>query len=93
MIIKSALSSKAQASTVFKALTSNGSINRYEAEKLGVCHLAPRIHYLKSLGFVFSYKDETVSDQYHIQHKGIRRYWIDWSKTPNELKKFVGGEE
>lgn len=90
--IKFASSSKAQALTTLKFIQQHGSINRYEAEELGICHLAPRIHFLKAIGFIFSHKDQTVLDQYNIQHRRIRRYWLDLDNTPSEIKeKFAGG--
>jgi len=70
----------------------NGSINRYEADQIGVCHLAARVQNLEELGLEYKYSDENgVADFHGILHNGIRRYLVDWDKMTSKSKEFFAG--
>ena len=63
----------------------NGSINRYEADQIGVCHLAARVQNLEERGLVYNHIDENgIKDFHGISHNGIRRYVIDWKRMTHE---------
>ena len=91
---KHALSASNQQIIVAKYITKHGSINRYEADAIGVCSLAPRINELKNKGFVFDWIDQIVLDPHGTEHKGVRRYWFDYSAMTQEqitkLNKLLG---
>jgi hypothetical protein len=77
--LKQVKSTLQQIRKVFNYMEENGSINRYEAYKNGVCHLAARIQNLEELGLVYNYIDEdNVKDFHCLAHNRIRRYFIDW---------------
>ena len=69
-----AKSTLSQQVIVAKHILACGSINRYEADALGVCHLAARIKELKHKGFKFNWIDQITTDLHGIEHQGIRRY-------------------
>lgn len=71
---KRALSTQNQQIIVAKYILEHGSINRYEADAIGVCHLAARIKELKYKGFPFNWIDQITTDLHGIEHHGIRRY-------------------
>lgn len=83
-----ALSASNQQKIVVKYITQNGSANRYEADAIGVCHLAARIKELKYKGITFSVIDETVTDPHEIVHKRVRRYSIDWKSISPEATEY-----
>lgn len=87
---KLALSSKAQAIQVFLYANEFGSLNRYDAEIIGICHLAPRINELSRKGVVFDFVDENnIEDRFGFRHNGIRRYSINWQKMkPKAIRYF-----
>lgn len=87
-----AQSSEAQARKAFKYMFMTGSINRYEADRLGICYLAARVQDLEQKGFRYRYQDENgVADFHGITHDKIRRYFIDWqSISPEARAYFVG---
>lgn len=91
---KYALSTRNQQIVVAKYIVQEGSINRYEADFKGVCHLAGRIKELKYRGFAFNWSDETVTDLHGIKHSRVRRYWFDYKamhqKDLEKLNKFIG---
>ncbi len=88
---KMASSADVQAIQVFHYTNEHGSINRYDAEEVGVCHLATRIIELKDLGVVFDYIDENnIEDRCGYEHNGIRRYFINWQKmSPEAIQYFT----
>jgi len=78
---KRAYSAEIQTIKVVKFMNEFGSINRYEADYIGVCHLAARIKELKERGLECLHIDENnIKDFHDIEHDGIRRYFIDWQK-------------
>ncbi|KKO45393.1 hypothetical protein WG68_10070 [Arsukibacterium ikkense] len=87
-----AQSAEIQARKIFKYMLVTGSINRYEADQIGVCHLAARVQDLEEKGFLYRYQDENgVADFHGIKHDKIRRYFIDWENmTPTARAYFVG---
>lgn len=89
-----ALSTSNQQIIVAKHIHNNGSINRYEAEALGVCHLAARIYELKEKGIKFNWIDQPVNDPHNIKHEGIRRYSFNYGAMTQEqiekLSKLLG---
>ena len=91
---KYALSTDNQQIIVAKYMSEHGSINRYEAEAFGVCHLAGRIKELKYKGFIIDDKREIAIDLYGLKHKGVSRYWFDYAKMTQEqnerLSKLLG---
>lgn len=87
---KHAQSSEIQARKVFKHMLAMGSINRYEADQLGICHLAARVQDLEEKGFLYRYQDENgVADFHGIKHDKIRRYFIDWDGMTQESRAFL----
>ncbi len=76
---------------VLRYMNEFGSINRYEADYVGVCHLAPRIIELKERGLKVGYIDENNIEDFHkIKHNGIRRYFIEWTKMePKAVQLFT----
>ena len=93
-MIKHAPSASNQQIIVAKYITKHGSINRYDADQIGVCHLAARIKELKYKGFVFDWIDQIVLDPHGTEHKGVRRYWFDYEAMTQEqitkLNKLLG---
>lgn len=86
---KYALSTQAQIKVVARYINKHGSINRYDADKLGVCSLAPRIRELKEKGFKILSNREVAIDLHGLKHNGISRYWIDLLSTDkDEQEKF-----
>lgn len=84
-----AQSADIQARKVFKFMLAKGSINRYEADQLGICHLAARVQDLECKGFIYRYQDENgVADFHGIKHDKIRRYFIDWESMTPEKRAF-----
>ncbi len=89
---KHAQSAAIQSRKVFKFMLAEGSINRYEADRLGVCHLAARVQDLERKGLIYRYRDESgVLDFHGIMHDKIRRYFIDWEKMTPEARAYFGG--
>ena len=85
---KHALSAVSQQIIVAKYIHKNVSINRYEADAIGVCHLAARIKELKDKGIKFDWIDQLVNDPHGIEHKGVRRYWFDYgAMTQLQIEK------
>lgn len=84
-----ALSTANQQIVVARYIRISGSINRYEADKIGVCSLAPRIKELKEKDLPFDWLDETVTDPNGITHKGIRRYKFDYERMTEEQKAWL----
>lgn len=82
---KHALSASNQQIIVAKYITKHGSINRYDADQIGVCHLAARVKELKYKGFVFDWIDQIVLDPHGTEHKRVRRYWFDYAAMTQEL--------
>lgn len=68
-MIKHALSAHNQQIIVAKYITKHGSINRYEADAIGVCHVAARVKELKYKGFVFDWIDQIVFVVYQAFNK------------------------
>ena len=90
--LKYAQSSEIQIRQVFKYIQQNGSINRYEADEIGICHLAARVQNLEELGLRYKYFDENSVEDFHgILHNGIRRYFIDWDRMTPKAKMFFAG--
>lgn len=91
---KHALSTYNQQIVVARYMSNHGSINRYEAEPVGVCSLAARILDLKDKGFIIDDKREETTDSFGIKHKGISRYWFDYKAMTQEqiekLNKLLG---
>lgn len=91
---KHALSARNQQIVVAKYITQHGSVNRYDADAIGVCHLAARIKELKYKGIIFNWLDETVFDPHGIEHDRVRRYWFDYKAMNKEeiekLNKLLG---
>ncbi|MBH0026088.1 hypothetical protein I6F53_03735 [Pseudoalteromonas sp. SWN29] len=91
---KRALSATNQQVQVAKYINNHGSINRYEADAIGICHLAPRINALKRRGINFHWINQIIIDSNDFEHKGIRRYWFDYEKMTKEqietLTKLLG---
>ena len=91
---KHALSAHSQQIIVAKYIANQSSINRYEADAIGVCHLAARVKELKYKGIAFDWLDETVFDPHGIEHDLIRRYWFDYKPMNQEqisrLNKLLG---
>ena len=91
---KYALSARNQQVIVAKHITQHGSINRYEADAIGVCSLAARIKDLRYRGFEIKDKRETALDTYGLEHKRISRYWFDYKTMTEEnrqkLNKLLG---
>ena len=91
---KHALSTHNQQIIVAKYIAKHGSINRYEADVIGICHLAARVKELKYKGFVFDWIDQIVLDPHGIEHKRVRRYWFDYEAMTQEqitkLNKLLG---
>jgi hypothetical protein len=89
--LKHAQSSEIQIRQVFRYMQQRGSINRYDAEKIGICHLAARVQDLEEIGLEYKFCDEnTVTDFHGIVHDGIRRYFIDWARmTPKAKATFA----
>ncbi|WP_016954925.1 helix-turn-helix domain-containing protein [Catenovulum agarivorans] len=86
---KLALSTLNQQIVVAKHIVKHGSINRYEADAIGVCHLAARIKELKYKGFPFGWIDQQVIDPHGIKHNGVRRYWFNLSVMTDEQKQLL----
>lgn len=86
---KYALSTTNQQMIVARYIIINGTINRYEADKIGVCSLAPRIKELKEKGFTFKWFDEVVIDSNDITHKNIRRYKFDYELMTKKQKAWL----
>jgi hypothetical protein len=74
-----------QIKKVYQFMAQYGSINRCEDQPIGVCHLAAR-------GLVYSYiNQDGIKDFHGIEHKGIRRCFIDWKKmNPAAVEYFAG---
>jgi hypothetical protein len=91
---KYALSTQTQGKVVARYIIKHGSINRYEADKIGVCGLAPRIKELKEKGFEILSHREIATDLHGLKHNGISRYWVDLKNMDKEerekLFKFIG---
>mgnify|MGYP001261074105 CR=1 FL=1 len=91
---KHALSANNQQIIIAKYITKYGSVNRYEADAIGVCHLAARVYELKGKGFKISSISELATDPHGIDHKGISRYWFDYKAMTKEqigkLNKLLG---
>ncbi|TMO09465.1 helix-turn-helix domain-containing protein [Pseudoalteromonas sp. S558] len=91
---KHAPSTHNQQIIVAKYIVEHGTINRYDADQIGVCHLAARIRELKNKGFVFNWIDQIVLDPHGIEHKGVRRYWFNkpamTQKQITKLNKLLG---
>ncbi len=75
-------------------MNKHGSINRYHADAIGVCHLAARIYELRNKGFKISSISQLATDPHGIEHKGISRYWFDYKAMTKEqietLNKLLG---
>tara|TARA_R110000851_G_scaffold126158_2_gene257432 strand:- start:2270 stop:2578 length:309 start_codon:yes stop_codon:yes gene_type:complete len=86
-----AYSAEIQAIKVLKFMDEFGSINRYEADYIGVCHLAARIKELKERGLECLLVDENnVKDFHETEHNGIRRYFINWQNmSENAIQLFT----
>ena len=86
-----AFSAEIQTLKVARYMNEFGSINRYEADFIGVCHLAARIKELKERGLIIDCVDEDGVEDFHkLKHNGIRRYFINWQKmTPEKIKYFT----
>lgn len=81
-----------QTRIVYNYMRQQGSINRYEADQNGVCHLAARVQNLEELGLVYKHIDENdVKDFHGIAHNGIRRYFIDWKQMEPEAIEYFNG--
>lgn len=91
---KRALSATNQQIIIAKFINKYGSINRYDADAIGVCHLAARVYELKDKGFKISSISELATDPHGIDHKGISRYWFDYKAMTQEqiekLNKLLG---
>lgn len=81
---KHALSARNQQIIVAKYIACQSSINRYEADAIGVCHLAARVKELKYKGIIFGWLDETVFDPHGIVHDRVRRYWFHYNAMNQE---------
>lgn len=88
---KHAQNTNIQVKKVFNYISKHGSINRYEADRIGVCHLAARVQNLEELGLVYNHIDEIgVKDFHGISHNGIRRYSIAWKlMSPEAVEYFM----
>lgn len=88
---KKAHGTETQVIIVYKYMIKHGPINRYNADELGVCHLAARIKGLEEKGFAIGRFDENnVADFHGVLHDGIRRYFIDWGRsTPEAVEYFA----
>ncbi|WP_024608809.1 helix-turn-helix domain-containing protein [Pseudoalteromonas sp. TAB23] len=79
---------------IAKFMNKHGSINRYHADAIGVCHLAARIYELRNKGFKISSISQLATDPHGIEHKGISRYWFDYKAMTKEqietLNKLLG---
>ncbi len=84
-------SAEIQSIKVYRYINEFGSINRYEADYIGVCHLASRIIELKERGLEVGYIDENEVEDFHKKkHNGIRRYFIEWAKMePKAIQLFT----
>jgi ribosomal protein S8 len=89
--LKHAQKTNIQTQKVFNHMQKYGSINRYEADEIGVCSLAARVQNLEELGLVYNHIDENdIMDFHGISHNGIRRYVIDWQRmTPKAVDYFL----
>ncbi|MGK0398789.1 MAG: hypothetical protein ACJA0I_001085 [Gammaproteobacteria bacterium] len=89
---KRSQSTAIQIKKVYQFMAQYGSINRCEDQPIGVCHLAARIHNLEERGLVYSYiNQDGIKDFHGIEHKGIRRCFIDWKKmNPAAVEYFAG---
>jgi hypothetical protein len=89
---KRSQSTAIQIKKVYQFMAQYGSINRCEDQPIGVCHLAARIQNLEERGLVYSYIDQDgIKDFHGIEHKGIRRYFIDWKRmNPAAVNYFAG---
>lgn len=82
---KRAKSTHTQIRQVFKYIHRHGSINRYEADRIGVCQAAARIKNLVDKGACFIRVDENnIADYHGTLHNGITRYSIDWKSMTDE---------
>jgi hypothetical protein len=89
---KQAQSTEIQIRKVYKNIHQHGSINRYEADMIGVCHLAARIKELKDRGLIIRHFDQNgVPDFHDILHDGIRRYCIDWENMAPDVVEYFAG--
>ncbi len=86
-----AFNAEIQEIKVARYMNEFGSINRYEADYIGVCHLAARINELKERGLKVGHIDENDVEDFHkIKHNGIRRYFIEWAQMePNAIELFT----
>lgn len=91
---KHTLSTYNQQIVVARYMSNHGSINRYDADKLGVCSLAPRINELKEKGFKILSHREVAIDLHGLKHSRVSRYWIDLQNMDKEeqekLFNFIG---
>lgn len=91
---KHALSANNQQIIIAKYITKYGSVNRYDADAIGVCHLAARIKELKYKGIIFNWVDEKVFDPHGIEHDRVRRYSFKYKAMNKEeiekLNKLLG---
>jgi hypothetical protein len=82
-------STENQIRKVYKHIDQYGSINRYEADEIGICHLAARVQDLEARGLVYKHIDENEVEDFHgITHNGIRRYFIDWKQMKPEVVEY-----
>jgi hypothetical protein len=86
---KRAKCTQTQIRQVFKYMHNRGSINRYEADQIGVCGLAPRIKDLEERdAFFIRYDENNIADFHGTLHNGIRRYSIDWKRMSDEATAY-----